>query len=87
MQLRLNMNHACVHAGKKRRWDVVQAHDSVAVLLFNHQLNAYIIVRQFRPAVHAAKLRTTRAKGMPDPPVAAGVPPAATWSTLAVLFL
>ncbi|CAI7906043.1 unnamed protein product [Closterium sp. NIES-54] len=40
--------------GKDRRWDMVQSHPSVAVLLFHTELNLLLMVRQFRPTVLAA---------------------------------
>lgn len=60
-------------AGKQRRWDAVQAHNSVAVALFHTQLQAFILVRQFRPAVYAARWRHATAAGLPQPPPAAGL--------------
>jgi hypothetical protein len=60
-------------AGKRRRWDAVQAHDSVAVSLYHEGLQAFILVRQFRPAVYAARWRHATAAGLPQPPAAAGV--------------
>lgn len=35
-------------AGKERRWDVVESHASVGVVLYHKDLDAWIIVRQFR---------------------------------------
>ncbi|CAI5985697.1 unnamed protein product [Closterium sp. NIES-65] len=40
--------------GKDRRWDMVQSHPSVAVLLFHTELQLLLMVRQFRPTVLAA---------------------------------
>lgn len=40
-------------AGKKRRWDVVQSHSSVGIVVFHKELKALVLVRQFRPAVRA----------------------------------
>ncbi|BCD67481.1 NUDIX hydrolase [Nitratiruptor sp. YY09-18] len=37
--------------GKEKRWEAVQAHDSVAVLLFHPQKDAFVLVKQFRPAL------------------------------------
>jgi hypothetical protein len=61
-----------MHAGRERRWDAVQAHESVAVVLYNSQLSAFIVVRQFRPAIYAVRWRAARAAGLPEPPPAAG---------------
>ena len=38
-------------AGKQRRWDVVSSHSSVGVIIYHTQLEALLVVRQFRPAV------------------------------------
>ncbi len=38
--------------GQKRDWEVVQAHDSVAILLYHTQKDAFVLVKQFRPAVY-----------------------------------
>jgi hypothetical protein len=40
-------------AGQKRRWDMVQSHPSVGVILYHRTLDALVLVRQFRPAVGA----------------------------------
>jgi len=40
------------HNGKKRDWEIVQAHDSVAILVYHTQKDAFILVKQFRPAVY-----------------------------------
>lgn len=37
--------------GKERSWDIIEAHDSVAALLYHTQKEAFIVVKQFRPAV------------------------------------
>jgi UDP-sugar diphosphatase len=44
--------------GKKRRWDMVSSHASIAILLYHTTLQAFILVRQFRPAVYATAVRT-----------------------------
>ena len=36
----------------QRKWDYVKSHNSVAVLLFNTTRKAFILVKQFRPAVY-----------------------------------
>lgn len=38
--------------GKKRSWEVVEVHDSVAILLYHVEKNSFILVKQFRPAVY-----------------------------------
>lgn len=37
--------------GKHHIWEVADTHDSVAVLLYHEDKDAFILVRQFRPAV------------------------------------
>ena len=37
--------------GKKKSWEIVEAHDSVAILIYHKEKNAFILVKQFRPAV------------------------------------
>jgi UDP-sugar diphosphatase len=37
--------------GKAKSWEVVQTHDSVAILLYHEEEDAFVLVRQFRPAV------------------------------------
>ncbi|MBD3790432.1 MAG: NUDIX hydrolase [Campylobacterales bacterium] len=37
--------------GIPKQWEVVQAHDSVAVLIYHEERDAFILVKQFRPAV------------------------------------
>lgn len=56
------------HAGKERRWDIVKAHASVGVVLYHSGHDGFILVRQFRPAVYAARLREAAAEGRPAPP-------------------
>ncbi|KAJ3631556.1 hypothetical protein MTP99_012676 [Tenebrio molitor] len=38
--------------GLKRTWDLLEVHDSVAILLHNIQRNTLIFVKQFRPPVY-----------------------------------
>ncbi|KAK9807069.1 hypothetical protein WJX73_000022 [Symbiochloris irregularis] len=58
--------------GKQRRWDVVQSHSSVGVVVFHTELQALVLVRQFRPAVYATHLRDAQAHSRPDPPLSVG---------------
>eukprot|EP00775_Hariotina_reticulata_P004164 gene4164-4412_t len=53
--------------GKQRRWDIIQAHSSVACVLYQADLDAFLVVRQFRPAVYAHRLREAAAAGLPPP--------------------
>ena len=38
--------------GVAKTWEIVEAHDSVAILIYHTQKEAFILVRQFRPAVY-----------------------------------
>jgi len=38
--------------GIAKNWEIVQAHDSVAVLIYHREFKSFILVRQFRPAVY-----------------------------------
>jgi len=38
--------------GIEKTWEVVEAHDSVAILIYHTQKDAFILVKQFRPAVY-----------------------------------
>ncbi|SFV66434.1 Uridine diphosphate glucose pyrophosphatase [hydrothermal vent metagenome] len=38
--------------GKEKSWEIVAAHDSVAILIYHKEKNAFILVKQFRPAVY-----------------------------------
>ncbi|RZC37098.1 NUDIX domain containing protein [Asbolus verrucosus] len=38
--------------GLKRTWDLLEVHDSVAILLHNTQRNTLVFVKQFRPPVY-----------------------------------
>lgn len=53
--------------GKQRRWDVVESHASVGVVLYHRDLQAWLLVRQFRPPVYASRLRAAKAAGLPAP--------------------
>ncbi len=41
-----------VQDGIDKSWEIVQAHDSVAVLIYHERKDAFVLVRQFRPAVY-----------------------------------
>ncbi|EFN53752.1 hypothetical protein CHLNCDRAFT_58436 [Chlorella variabilis] len=58
--------------GKPRRWDMVESHPSVAVLLYHRQRQAVILVRQFRPAVYVSAMRAAQAAGQTKPALSAG---------------
>ena len=38
--------------GIKKNWEIVQAHDSVAILIYHKKHKNFILVKQFRPAVY-----------------------------------
>ncbi|MFO7766833.1 MAG: NUDIX domain-containing protein [Pelovirga sp.] len=38
--------------GEPRTWEAVRCHDSVAVLLYHREKDAFLLVKQFRPAVY-----------------------------------
>ena len=38
--------------GVKKSWEVIEAHDSVAILLYHKEKKAFVLVKQFRPAVY-----------------------------------
>jgi len=37
--------------GRAKVWDMVEVHDSVAILLYHKNKNAFVLVKQFRPPV------------------------------------
>ncbi len=37
--------------GVEKSWEVIRAHDSVAVLIYEKESKAFVLVKQFRPAV------------------------------------
>ncbi|XP_026725723.1 uridine diphosphate glucose pyrophosphatase-like isoform X2 [Trichoplusia ni] len=38
--------------GKQKDWDMLEVHDSVAIIIFNVTRNVLIFVKQFRPAIY-----------------------------------
>ena len=38
--------------GIEKNWEIVQAHDSVAILIYHTEKKCFILVKQFRPAVY-----------------------------------
>lgn len=38
--------------GIQKSWEIVQAHDSVAILIYHKEKEAFVLVKQFRPAVY-----------------------------------
>lgn len=57
----------------KKRWDVVGAHASVGVILHHADLDAAVIVRQWRPPVYKVAADAAAAAGLPPPPLSAGL--------------
>lgn len=41
-----------VQNGREKRWDMVDAHNSVAILLYHKEFDAFVFVKQFRPAIY-----------------------------------
>jgi UDP-sugar diphosphatase len=42
--------------GIDKTWEVVKAHDSVAILIYHKEKDSFILVKQFRPAVYMGNL-------------------------------
>ena len=59
--------HILVAPGNMRTWDMVKTFPSVACVLHHLDLDAMVLVRQFRPAVYAS-----RALAAPGVPLSAG---------------
>lgn len=38
--------------GIAKSWEIVEAHDSVAILIYHREKDAFVLVKQFRPAVY-----------------------------------
>ncbi len=38
--------------GQEKSWDLAQVHDSVAVLIYHREKDAFVLVKQFRPPVY-----------------------------------
>ena len=38
--------------GIKKSWEIVQAHDSVSILIYHKEKESFVLVKQFRPAVY-----------------------------------
>jgi len=57
---------------RERRWDMVKSLPSVSVLLYHTEKNAFLLVRQFRPAALCSARFEAEAEGRPDPGLEAG---------------
>ena len=51
---------------------MVLSHPSVAALLYHRGREAFLLVRQFRPAVYVSAVRAAEAEGEPVPPLSVG---------------
>eukprot|EP00803_Ostreobium_quekettii_P000519 evm.model.scf_4319.1 EVM.evm.TU.scf_4319.1 scf_4319:1667-4711(-) len=58
--------------GTQRKWDLIEEHDSIAIVLYHVEKDAALVVRQFRPAVYAAQLRKATKQRLPAPPFLSG---------------
>jgi UDP-sugar diphosphatase len=38
--------------GVEKRWDIVDTHDSVAILLYHVEFDSFVFVKQFRPSIY-----------------------------------
>ena len=38
--------------GIEKSWEIVEAHDSVAILIYHKEKKSFVLVKQFRPAVY-----------------------------------
>lgn len=53
--------------GSEKNWDLLEVHDSVAVMIFNISRNVMVMVKQFRPAVYYSSVdKEERSKGVID---------------------
>ncbi len=41
-----------VQNGQEKRWDMIDAHNSVAILLYHKEYDAFVFVKQFRPSIY-----------------------------------
>ncbi len=41
-----------IQNGIEKRWDIVDAHDSVSILLYHKDLDSFVFVKQFRPSIY-----------------------------------
>jgi len=44
--------------GISKKWEIVEAHDSVAVLIYHKEHKSFILVKQFRPAVYMSSRKS-----------------------------
>ena len=41
-----------LHNSVEKRWDIVDTHNSVAILLYHKALDSFVFVKQFRPSIY-----------------------------------
>ncbi|MDY0265714.1 MAG: NUDIX hydrolase [Epsilonproteobacteria bacterium] len=41
-----------MHNNVEKRWDIVDTHNSVAILLYHKALDSFVFVKQFRPSIY-----------------------------------
>ncbi len=41
-----------LHNSVEKRWDIVDTHNSVAILLYHKELDSFVFVKQFRPSIY-----------------------------------
>ena len=41
-----------IQNGVEKRWDIIDAHDSVSILLYHKDLDSFVFVKQFRPSIY-----------------------------------
>lgn len=58
--------------GKERRWDIIKSLPSVGIVLYHTERDAFLLVRQFRPAVYSAQVVAAEAAGDPPPSLSTG---------------
>lgn len=52
--------------GIERTWDMLEVHDSVAIVIYNITRNVLVLVKQFRPAVYFGSIPAEERKGRVD---------------------
>lgn len=52
--------------GVRKKWDYIQVHKSVAVIIFNVTRNVFVCVKQFRPAVYIQNIPLEDQQGVID---------------------
>nr|CAB3264486.1 uridine diphosphate glucose pyrophosphatase-like [Phallusia mammillata] len=55
-----------IQAGKKKIWDYMINHDSVAICIYNKSSQNFVMVKQFRPAVYMADVNRNEKNGVAE---------------------